>query len=220
MGKIEKTAGSVSIIGGSDGPTAVFLAGKHKKTIKQRIKKRLFEMRKKWYASRIKPGGHTMDEVICYIKEKYGFEEISKESEEYKRQHDELRTSFIIQYQPELLGEYAKPPKLQSHDEKALREFMQQIELCRAKAREISTEQFAIDYHILKKIENDNNMHLDLETRFGYIGGGFSGLGKGRRGKFDKIYKDVRRYYGVTEDDISNQTKRYKELLTTLAMRH
>jgi len=35
----------------------------------------------------------------------------------------------------------------------------------------------------------------------------------------DKYRKDIYRYYGVTEEDIAGETKRYKELLTTLAMR-
>lgn len=39
MGKIEKSAGGVSIIGGSDGPTSVFILGiNKKKTLKQRIR--------------------------------------------------------------------------------------------------------------------------------------------------------------------------------------
>lgn len=220
MGKIEKTAGSVSVIGGSDGPTSVFLVGKNKKTIKQRIQKRIFEMRKKLHSKRIKPGTHTMDEVICYTKEKYGFEEIAKDTREYLEQHDSLRTSFMMQYAPELLGEYANPPKLQKRDDEALKEFMKQFEIREQKAKEIPDDKFTIDFHILKKTEKESKMHLDLEARFGHIGGGFSGSDRRGTRQYSKIYKDVRRYYGVTEEDIVNKTKRYQELLTTLAMKH
>lgn len=110
---IKPNVTSTTIIGGSDGPTSVFILGGHQKlNIKQRVQKKIFQLRKKWYALWIKPGVHTMDEVAHYIKEKYHFTELSVDSEKYRFQYDELRTSFIIQYQPELLGEYAKLPEL------------------------------------------------------------------------------------------------------------
>lgn len=219
MGKKEKTSGSVSMIGGSDGPTSVFLVGNKKKTIKQKVQKRLFELRKKWISLWVKPNAHTMDEVIDYIKEKYGFVESAKDTEEYLSQHSSMKASFIMQYEPELLGEYANPPELNRRDEEGIREFQRQFEIRQQRAGEISEEKFPLDFHILKKMENENDMHLYIESRFGYIGGGFSGPSDSKS-RFGKIYKDIYRYYGVTEEDIVNETKRYKELLTTLAMRH
>ena len=62
-------------------------------------------------------------------------------------------------------------------------------------------------------------MHLYLEGRFGYISGGFSGLSKSDHSRFREMYKDIYRYYGVTKEDIVNQMQRYKELLTSLAMK-
>ena len=35
--------------------------------------------------------------------------------------------------------------------------------------------------------------------------------------KFKKIAKDLRSYYGVTEDDIKNKTQRYSSLITELS---
>lgn len=60
-------------------------------------------------------------------------------------------------------------------------------------------------------------MDLQLEARFGYIGGGASGK---FIPKFRKIEKDVYKYYSVSEDDITNNTERYQDSLRTLAMRH
>ena len=34
---------------------------------------------------------------------------------------------------------------------------------------------------------------------------------------FNKIYRDVYRYYGVTQEDIDSGSRRYKELINTLA---
>lgn len=220
MGNTEKASGSVGIIGESDGPTSVFIGGRKKKTIKQRVHKRIFELRKSWYSLWLRPNAHTMAEVINYIKEKYGFTEVEKDTKEYIRQCDEMRASFIMQYKPELLGEYANPPKLLSRDEEGIRDFQERLKLRQQKAKEISEDEFSIDFHILRKKENENNMHIDIEARFGYISGGFSGHGKNGKRSFNKIYKDVYRYYGVTKEDIANKTKRYQELLTTLAMRN
>lgn len=90
--------------------------------------------------------------VAVYAKDKYDFVELSKDYREYQEQYKEMRASLIIQHAPELLGEYATYPVLQSRDEKGIREFQRQIE--------------------------------------------------------------------VRQDDIVNKTERYKELLTTLAIRH
>ena len=37
--------------------------------------------------------------------------------------------------------------------------------------------------------------------------------------KFDKIFRKVYLYYGVTQEDIDNKTKRYIELVKTLSRR-
>lgn len=217
MGKIEKTVGSVSIIGGSDGPTSIFLAGRSKRTLKQKIQKQLFSLRKKWCALWIKPGGHSMEEVVAYAKERYGFRELSKEDREYLRQYEELRTSFLLMHQPQLLGEYATPLQFKSTDETGLQEFYKQLELRRQKVKAIPEELFSIDFHVLQKEDKKGKMDLYLESHFGSISGSWSSHGKGHSRKFKRIYKDIYRYYGVTEEDIAKQTERYQDLVRILA---
>lgn len=51
--------------------------------------------------------------------------------------------------------------------------------------------------------------------KYGYIGGGVSGSQKALR-KFRKIYRDVYRYYGVTQKDIETKSERYEDLVRTL----
>lgn len=217
MGKIEKSAGSVSIIGGSDGPTSIFLAGRSKRSLKQKIKRKFLALRKEWCALWIKPGAHSMEEVVIYAKERYGFSECSKEDGEYLRQYEDLRCSFILMHQPELLGEYASALKLSGAGEIRLQEFQRQWELQKEKAKEISEEEFAIDFHVLQKNTDKGRMELILEGRFGSISGSWSSRGRKRDKSFKRIYRDIYRYYGVTKEDIADKTERYQELVRILA---
>lgn len=217
MANVEKSSGSISIIGGSDGPTSIFLAGTNTRTLKQRIQKQLFILRKKLCALWITPSAHSMEEVVTYAKTTYGFTELPKEDGEYIRQYEELRTTFILMHQPQLLGEYAALPGLPSADEAGLLEFQNQLELRKQKAKEISEEEFSIVFYVLQKEDKKGKMELFLEGRFGSISGSWSSHGKGHSRKFKHIYKDIYRYYGVTEEDIAKKTQRYQDLVRILA---
>lgn len=68
----EKSSEAVSIIGGADGPTSVFIAGKSgKKPLKARVKRFFYQCRCKRMEKRIVPSAHTLEEVVVYAKEKY-----------------------------------------------------------------------------------------------------------------------------------------------------
>ena len=215
---IKPSASSTTIISSSDGPTSVLLLGSNRKpNMKQKLQRTMFLLRKKWYALWLKPNPHTMEETANYIRERYDFMELAKESKKYQRLYNELRSSFIMQYEPHLLGEYAIPPELKSENEKDVKEFLDKMRLQQEKANEVPEELFSLEYYYFEKQENDIHMDIQLESRYGYIGGGASGK---FIPKFRKIHKDVYRYYGVSEDDIKNHTKRYDDLLRCLAMRH
>ena len=79
------------------------------------------------------------------------------------------------------------------------------------------TTEFDIDFHKFQIPFEDinDNMHIIIEKRFAYIGGGVSGDKKQMR-KFHRIFKDVYRYYGVTAEDIKNKTKRYEQVIRAL----
>ena len=208
----------VTIIGSSDGPTSVFLAsGNRKANVKQKLQKNFFELRKKWYALWIKPNPHSMQEVADYIREKYDFVELTKESPKYQQLYKELRSSFIMQYEPHLLGEYEALPELKGQSEDDVKAFLEQMRLRQEKAGEVPEELFSINYYYFEKQDKDLHMEIQLESRFEYIGGSTS---RKNLSKFNKIYKDIYKYYGVSDYDINNHTKRYENLLRTLALKH
>ena len=215
MGKTEKSAASIGIIGGADGPTAVFTAGR-KISLKHRIRRKWYDFKRKRMTKKIKPEPHTMEEVMQYLQSRYGFTEADKDSKEYIRECQEMRSSSILQYAPELLGEYATPPELTSRDEEGICKFQSELEKRQQHAAEIPKETFDIEYFVFEQKNKDGKMQICFEKRFGYIGANASGTKKYMK-LFSKIYRDVYRYYGVTQEDIDSGSRRYKELINTLA---
>ena len=82
---------------------------------------------------------------------------------------------------------------------------------------EIPIEKFDIDFHRFQIPSDDinDNMHIIIEKRFSYIGGGVSGNKKEMR-RFHRIFKDVHKYYGVTAEDIEKKSKRYEQVVRAL----
>lgn len=219
MGK--KEAGSVSIIGGADGPTSIFLIGGQgsKRTLKQKIQKEIFTLRKRRIAKSLKANPHTMEQVIAYAKNKWGYTAISKESEEYKMEYVQMRAAFILQHSPELLGKFKDYPQLKGRDEDSINHFMMLINQRQKAAEDIPIELFDIDLCIMEMKEAEFTSKLILEKKYGYIGASASGESNKAMKKHHRVFRDVYQYYGVTQTDIDNQTKRYDELLRTLAAR-
>ena len=69
----EKSKSEVSIIGGADGPTSVFIAGHSKKQpLKLRIKNSIYRYKRKKVEKTIVANPHSLSETVRYAKEKYG----------------------------------------------------------------------------------------------------------------------------------------------------
>lgn len=218
MGK-NKSDMEVTTISGADGPTSVFLLSKPKKlTLKQWIQKKRYSIRKNRIEKHIGTENHTIAEVCEYIQNKYGFMEVSKDTHEYKEEYAQMRYSFLMQYAPELLGKYAELPELASHSEEDIKDYFKEIENRQKMAEAIPTTDFDIKLHVFKKIMGDvnDNMHITVEEKYGHISGGACGNKRVIK-KFNKLYCNIYKYYGVTEEDIRNKSERYEELIHTLA---
>lgn len=101
----------------ADDLTSVILINKNaKKPLKLKLQSMLFKTKKKWIAKSIKAEFHTIEQVIEYAKRRWGFLEISKNSEEYRQEYKNIRPSLIQQYSPDLLGEWKECPSPESMD--------------------------------------------------------------------------------------------------------
>ena len=117
-----KRKSSVSIIGGADGPTSIFIAGKSdKRPLKVRIKNAIYKCKRKRVEKRIVAGSHTLNEVVEYAKNRYGLVEMNTDKRQYREQRDCLKASLVIQHKPELMGEMADISKPDMSNEKSLR---------------------------------------------------------------------------------------------------
>lgn len=207
---------STGIIRGADGPTAVSVIKRNSKlTLKQKIGRLKYNVKRAYVEATIKAKSHSIDEVMDYIVNVHGFAEIV--NDEVHQEYEELRASFILQYAPELLGEYATMPKLKSESKEDIQAHIKQFQVRQQMAREIPTTEFDIDFHKFQIAFDDinDNMYITIEKRFAYIGGGASGNKKEMR-RFQRIFRDVHRYYGVTSEDIEKKSKRYEQVVRAL----
>ena len=203
-------------IGRADGPTSVFLIKKNAKlTLRQKLEKCRYKLKRAYVERTIKANSHTLDEVIDHIVNVHGFVEV--EGEEVRTEYEEMRASFIMQYAPELLGEYATMPQLKSESKEDIMVHIGEVQKRQQRAMEIPIEKFDIDFHKFQIPFDDinDNMHIIVEKRFAYIGGGVSGSKKEMK-RLHKIFKDVHRYYGVAREDIEMKSKRYEQVVRAL----
>ena len=75
---------------------------------------------------------------------------------------------------------------------------------------------FPLDFHIYE-IRGPKNcmMQIGVETVWQVLDGSFSGDKKTMK-ELKKLLKKIYLYYGVTAEDIKNETERYKSLLAIL----
>ena len=186
----QKSKNGVSIIGGADGPTSIFIAGHSKKQpLKIRIKNSIYRYKRKKVEKTIVANSHSLSETVQYAKDKYELTETAPADREYIEQIKCLKESLILQYEPELLGEMIA---------------------------EMPDSIIPMDFHLYKIEINDNFLEMEIDYTWNIFGMSYSG-NKAVMKKFKKISRDLYSYYGVTEEDIKNKTKRYSSLVTNLS---
>ena len=116
----------------------------------------------------------------------------------------------------DLLGELMDLEMPEGEDMESLKAFWEQIQERERRAEEIADDIFPIDFHIyeIRWAENDR-MRIGVETVWQVLDVSFSGDKKTMKW-LNKQCKGVYLYYGVTAEDIKNETERFKSLLGAL----
>ena len=210
-------AGSVSVIGGADGPTSIFIAGKDSKVrLATSIQSYFSKIKRNRMKRRITANPHTLEEVVEWLKRESGAVEVSQQSHNYLEQRRGLKTSLVMRHRLDLLGEWKDLEVPERADMETFKTFLGQMQERNKKAGEIADDIFPLDFHIYEIIRPEGGrMEVAVETVWQVLGGSFSGDKKSMR-QLKKLFKNIYLYYGVTDEDIRDETERYKLLLTTL----
>lgn len=213
----QKSKSAIAIIGGADGPTSVFVTGKLKEqSLKTRIQNGIYRYKRKKVEKTIVANAHTLAEVVQYAMRNYEVIETAPTEREYMEQRKSLKESLILQYKPEVLGDRKDIPAPDSSDETSLREYFSKIKARSEKIAEMPDSIIPMDFHLYKIGVDDDFLEIEVDYIWDIFGISYSGNKKVMK-QFEKISRELYIYYGVSEDDIKNKTKRYAALVTELS---
>lgn len=217
---MKNKAKAVSIIGGADGPTSVFIAGKSpgQKPLKERVRQWICRYRRKRVERAICANPHTLKEVLAYAQERYQVKEIPKTARSYREQYASAKEGLIIMHKPELLGDLADIARPDVLNEEAAREMYRQIRLRSERAAAIPDCDMPMDFHIYEIRISGGQMQMEMDFLWDIFGISDSGKKKTMK-KRRKIARDLYKYYGVSQEDIRCKTRRYLSLVAALSDR-
>lgn len=219
----KKAASAVSVIGGADGPTSIFLvgSGRRERNIFKRFRmwrqSKKYQKKRERAGRRIVPNSHTMEELIRYVAERYGAVEADAAYPYYEERKNGMKYCRIQREKPELLGERKQllPPENLT-DKEALTAWYKELEAwdkeSMEKAAAVPFEVFPTAYHMYV-IDRKEEGRLELEIDSYCPGISMSYSGRAMK----EIARDIHWYYGVTRQDIEEKSERYLSLLTELS---
>lgn len=212
----KKGTKAVSIIGGADGPTSIFIAGRTgRKPLKDCVRNYFYKCKRKRMEKRIRAGGHTLNEVVSYANERFTVMEVSVEEKKYIEQRKYLKESLILKHKPELLEDMKDIVKPAVWNEDSVREFQQQLQMRSERIAEIPESKMPMDLHIYEIRIGNGCLEMEVDYMWDILGISYSG-NKKTMNQLKKIARELYIYYGVTEEDIQLKSERYSSLLTTL----
>ena len=214
----EKSKSEVSIIGGADGPTSIFIAGKtRKRPLKVRIRNIIYRYRRKIVEKKVVADAHTLDELVQYAMSRYNLIETNSTERKYLEQRKNLKESLILQHKPEVLGEMKDIPKPDISNEESVREYFCRIEARSEMIAQMPDNVIPMNFHLYEIRIGDDSLEMEIEYIWNIFGiSSYSGNKKVMK-QFEKISKDLYIYYGVSEDDMKKKTERYLSLVTALS---
>ena len=212
-----KSKSGVSIIGGADGPTSIFIAGRaQKRPLKVRIRSILYRFKRKRAEKKVVAGEHTLDELVQYAKNSYNLIETNSSERKYIEQQNNLKESLILQHKPEILGEMKDIPKPNIYNEKSIREYLYKIEARREMIAEMPDNVIPMNFHLYEIRIGDDSLEMAIDYIWDIFAISYSGNKKAMK-QFKEISKDLYIFYGVSKDDIKKKTERYLSLVAALS---
>lgn len=212
-----KSKGGVSIIGVSDGPTSIFVAGKsEKQPLKLRMQNYISKCKNKRAEKKIVAGVHTLHQVVAYAKNHYDCKEINSDELRYIELRKSLKESLILKHKPELLGEMQKIEDPDISDEESVKEFFEKLDARSKMIAKIPDSEISMDFHMYEIKTDQYSLTMEIDLIWNIFGISYSGNKKSMR-QVRKISQDLYLYYGVSEDDIREKTTRYSSLVMALS---
>lgn len=214
---IEKSKSGVSIIGGADGPTSIFIAGKtQKRSLKVKMQNAIYKHKRKRAEKKIVAGAHTLNELVQYAMNKYDLIEINVAERKYIEQRINLKESLILQHKQEVLGEMKDIPTPDISNEESVRQYLDKIKARSEMIAEMPDDIIPMNFHLYEIRIGDDVLEMEIDYIWNIFGISYFGDRKAMK-KFEKISKDLYLYYGVSEDDIKKRTERYSSLVAALS---
>lgn len=169
MKQHSENAISVSVIGGADGPTSIFVAGTgEKRALKARIRDSIYRYKRKRAEKRIVAAPHSLAETVQYAKDKYGLTEAAATDSDYIEQMRCLKENLVLRQKPELLGSLGELPEPDLTDETAVQAFLDLLEARSRKIAQLPDDAVPMDFHLYKIKMGDGLLQWG-STTFGRI---------------------------------------------------
>ena len=165
---------------------------------------------------RIAANPHTLAEVVQYAKDHYDLVEINPAATNWIERQKNLKASLIMQHKPELLGQRKDIPKPDFHNEESVKNFLNEMEIRNKLIDQMPDNVIPMDFHLYEIKIGEDLMEIEVDYTWNIFGISYSG-NKSVIKRFKKIARDLYCYYGVSEEDIKNRTKRYSSLVTELS---
>lgn len=220
---MSKSAKSISIINGSDGPTSIFVTGKGTDknlfhNLQHKIKNKKYKHKRELVEKSVVAEPHTFNETIQYFSNKYDMKEVDNSYPFYDDSRREMKFLLAQREHIELLGE--QPDRLRQEDfqnKEAVHRWHDELNKWEEKAQkiveELPREVLSVDYHMyVLDMGEDGSLQIEVEMNRQIIQTQYSGNSK----VMEPIIKDIFLYYGVSQDDIKNNTERYQGLVMIL----
>ncbi len=236
-GRKGKGAASVAIIGGADGPTSIFLAGKRpgwKGSLKNRLRDWKQDKRRERIRASAVPGSHTAQETAAWLMARFGAVQVPAEESEYREKRSCVKAALVLRERPDLVETpepvhpKIDPGRMGKEEKEALETFFAQAEKRNREAAEVPEESFPMIYsmyRIRRKGKHGEKVAItvDFEEVRQLMGVSYNiSYGKGRRRWKKRPDKpatvgEIYDYFGFSREDMETGSERFLSWLSEKA---